>query len=175
MLNLNDLVAGGVSGAASRMVIAPLDVIKIRLQLESCPRQKIRVLSGTWSMFKTVYQEERLISLYRGNCAAMSLWVFYTATQFSIHGAMSRSLEALGPGNSKSFNQFVAGGVAGAGATVFTYPLDVLRTAFAAQGIPRRFETMRTLVAFELSTLGIHGLYVGISPALAQIIPHVGG
>ncbi len=175
MFNLNEVVAGGVSGAASRMVIAPLDVIKIRLQLESSPRQKIPIFLGMWSMFKSVYQEEGLISLYRGNCAATSLWVVYVATQFSIYGAMSRSLEALGAGNSKSLNRFVSGGVAGAGATVVSYPLDILRTAFAAQGIPRRFETMRGLVAFVLSSKGIRGLYAGISPALAQIIPQVGG
>ncbi len=174
MFKLNEIVAGGVSGAVSRMIIAPLDVIKIRLQLESSPGKRIPIFSGMWPMFTTVFQEEGFISLWRGNSAAMVLWAGYDATQFSIYGTMLRNLEALEAGNSKSMNHFIAGGIAGGGATVATYPLEIIRTAFAAQGIPPRFKTTREFVAYVLRSKGVRGLYTGMSMALVQIVPQVG-
>eukprot|EP01084_Bolivina_argentea_P028321 52661_1 len=174
MFKLTEMVAGGVSGVVSRIIIAPLDVVKIRLQLESSPGKRIPVFSGMWPMFKTVFQEEGFISLWRGNSAAMVLWAGYDAAQFSIYGTMLRNLETLGAGNSKSMNHFIAGGIAGGGATVVTYPLEIIRTAFAAQGIPPRFKTMREFVTYVLRSKGVRGFYTGMSMALVQIVPQIG-
>ncbi len=175
MVKLSEMVAGGVAGAVARMVIAPLDVVKIRLQLESTPGQRTPILTGMWPMFKAVYEEEGFISLWRGNSAALCLWAVYSATQFSIYGTLLRDLEARRAGKSKLMNRFIAGGVAGGGALVVSYPFEIIRTAFAAQGIPPRYNKTTELVAFILRSKGLRGLYTGILPAVAQIVPQVGG
>ncbi len=174
MIKLDEMVAGGISGGVSRMVIAPLDVIKIRLQLESCPRMtRIPAFSGTWSMLTTVFEEEGIKGLWRGNSSAIALWAGFDAIQFSMYGTLLRNLEALGDGNSKSMNRFIAGGISGAAATVITYPLEILRTTFAAQGTPPRFTTTGECLSYVLRTKGVRGLYAGMSMALIPIVPQV--
>eukprot|EP00624_Nannochloropsis_granulata_P006706 evm.model.NODE_50841_length_62998_cov_26.109304.13 len=69
---------------------------------------------------------------------------------------------------------FVAGGGAGLIATVATYPFDVIRTQFAAQGLPRAHETMASFVTATLRVQGWKGLFAGLAPTALQIIPRMG-
>ncbi|GLD98085.1 hypothetical protein PINS_up006782 [Pythium insidiosum] len=68
----------------------------------------------------------------------------------------------------------VNGACAGVIATIVTYPLDLFRTIFASQGVPKRFPTLASLARHTLSTRGVRGLYSGIGPALFQIAPYMG-
>lgn len=59
-----DILAGGISGGVTRMLIAPLDVIKIRFQVQSNPAQKVGnavtsyYYSGVWDSVKTIMRTE---------------------------------------------------------------------------------------------------------------------
>jgi solute carrier family 25 thiamine pyrophosphate transporter 19 len=73
------------------------------------------------------------------------------------------------------FDTFIAGGGAGLAATVATYPFDVIRTQFAAQGLPRAHETMWSFVqATVKGSQGVRGLFAGLMPTAIQIIPRMG-
>jgi solute carrier family 25 thiamine pyrophosphate transporter 19 len=122
-------VAGGLAGLTSRFVIAPLDVIKIRLQLQSRSGTTYRsaIHAG-----RTIVAQEGLTALWKGNIPAELLYVSYSMVQFVAYREAHVLLErAHYP---KSYRSFVAGASAGMCATIVTYPLDLLRTRFAAQG-----------------------------------------
>lgn len=122
-------VAGGLAGLTSRFVIAPLDVIKIRLQLQSRPGTTYR---GAIHAGKTIVAREGLTALWKGNIPAELLYVSYSMVQFVAYRETHILLEKAG--YPKSYRSFIAGASAGICATVVTYPLDLLRTRFAAQG-----------------------------------------
>ncbi|CAN0143985.1 unnamed protein product, partial [Ectocarpus fasciculatus] len=70
--------------AVSRVLTAPLDVAKIRFQLDHGATR--RYDSTLWSAMRSIYGEEGLVTLWsRGNLPAMFLWSAYTAVQFSTY------------------------------------------------------------------------------------------
>ena len=61
------------AGAGARMIVAPLDLIRIRLQLE--PNKSI------FAHVQHIATESGLRGFFRGNVPATYLWVGYTAVQ----------------------------------------------------------------------------------------------
>src|SRR5271170_5733396 len=130
-----------------RFVIAPLDVVKIRLQLQihslsdplSHDPVKLRgspIYKGTLPTIKRILREEGLTGLWKGNIPAELMYVSYSAIQFTTYRSVTLGLQSMFgkhrlPASAESF---IAGASAGAVATTATYPLDLLRTRFAAQG-----------------------------------------
>jgi len=159
------------------VLTAPFDVVKIRFQLQvgsiatAADRQRLAYQTVAGSLRK-VAREEGIIGLWRGNLAATYLWIGYGAVQFPVYEALKTELAgmpALAP-----VAAFVAGGGAGLAATVATYPFDVIRTQFAAQGLPRAHETMASFVKATLRVQGWKGLFAGLTPTALQIIPRMG-
>jgi protein required for attachment to host cells len=87
----HNIISGGVAGAGARLLIAPLDLIRIRAQLE---RRDIYPRPSILSRLQHVYQVEGGIkALFRGNLAASYLWIGYTTVQFSVYGTIKETLE----------------------------------------------------------------------------------
>ena len=122
-------VAGGVAGAGSRMATAPLDLIRIRRQLQATT--VVYPAESMWASWKKIMETEKggIAALYRGNTAAIYLWISYAAVQFAVYTPVRAAWKDL-PGAA-----FGAGAVAGVCATLATYPFDVCRTTFAARGL----------------------------------------
>lgn len=171
----DDAIAGSVAGLAGRTFTAPFDVLKIRLQLQF-NKKYISLSQG----FSTIMKEEGILSLWKGNLSASYLWVSYSMIQFVSYGSILRSLEShpykLQQRNSinNSFNIFLAGGFSGLSATLFTYPLDLMRTQFAIQGTIQKFTSMSTFMSYMYANRKIVGLYAGVNPALIGIFPYMG-
>ena len=148
-----------------------------------------------WVSMKDIYRKEGgLGALYRGNLAAIFLWIGYAAVQFSVYHRV-KSVLATETHDSKS-TSFVAGGTAGLCALLATYPLDLCRTSLVADGIlskhnvpisslcdplprdPRvgnkSASTMSSFVQHLYQTKGPWGFFAGVGPAMVQIIPYMG-
>ena len=69
---------------------------------------------------------------------------------------------------------FFAGAGAGTFATTLTYPLDLLRTRFAAQGTTRVYASLRRSIADILRAEGPRGFFQGLGAGVAQIVPNMG-
>lgn len=174
-----DAAAGAVAGVAARMVIAPLDVIKIRMQL--CTRAThVGRVTGFGSLAEmgvlavNIARKEGPLAFWAGNLPALKLYCAYSAVQFSTFGAIKRAAESSG--FSAMAVGMVAGGAAGAVATAATFPLDVLRTRGAVLGHTRTEHTIhhtaRSIVLAPVAT--VLDLYKGITPAIVQIVPYMG-
>lgn len=73
-------LAGAMAGAVSRAAVTPLDVAKIRLQLQVEGPQHARY-RGTWHCLSSMVKAEGLGSLWRGHVASQMLSVSYCAIQ----------------------------------------------------------------------------------------------
>lgn len=136
------ILAGGIAGLVSRFCIAPLDVVKIRLQLQShslsdpLSQHGINgpIYKGTVSTLRAIVQQEGITGLWKGNIPAELLYVCYGGIQFTTYRSITQLQSELPHRLPPSLESFVSGATAGAVATAATYPLDLLRTRFAAQG-----------------------------------------
>ncbi|KAL3626508.1 hypothetical protein CASFOL_030057 [Castilleja foliolosa] len=183
-----DASAGAISGGISRSVTSPLDVIKIRFQVQLEPttqwallRRETYVSSKYTSMLqatKDILREEGLPGFWRGNVPALLMVMPYTAIQFMV----LHKLKSFASGSSKSgdhinispYLSYISGAFAGCAATVGSYPFDLLRTILASQGEPKVYPSMRSALVDILQTRGYRGLYAGLTPTLVEIIPYAG-
>jgi solute carrier family 25 thiamine pyrophosphate transporter 19 len=73
-----------------------------------------------------------------------------------------------------SAESFVSGAGAGAFATAVTYPLDLLRTRFAAQGTNKVYTGLLASIKEIQRHEGSRGYFRGLSAAIGQIVPYMG-
>jgi solute carrier family 25 thiamine pyrophosphate transporter 19 len=162
-----------------------LDVIKIRLQLHyhsladplSQPINR-RTPTGIYIVARNILRHEGITGFWKGNIPAEGLYLSYGAVQFLAYRSTSQALDTLAeksnvklPGAVKSF---VAGAVAGTAATTATYPLDLLRTRFAAQGTERVYDGLLGSVRDITRTEGAAGFFRGLGAGIGQIVPYMG-
>ncbi|KAI1312406.1 mitochondrial dicarboxylate carrier protein [Xylaria venustula] len=184
---LQVVTAGATAGLISRFVIAPLDVVKIRLQLQShslsdpLSHANLRgspVYKGTIRTLQHIVRHEGITGLWKGNVPAELMYVSYAAVQFTAYRSTTLLLHRLAGDDANRLPQavesFISGAAAGATATATTYPLDLLRTRFAAQGNDRVYVSLRRAIWEIRRDEGVRGFFRGLSPGLAQIVPLMG-
>jgi solute carrier family 25 thiamine pyrophosphate transporter 19 len=85
--SVEQAISGAIAGVCSRLVIAPLDVVKIRFQLQServsllvhNPQQKYQSI---FQSIRLIIKEEGIRGLWKGNVAATYLYFTYGGVQF---------------------------------------------------------------------------------------------
>ncbi|RHZ65042.1 hypothetical protein Glove_319g153 [Diversispora epigaea] len=183
-------ICGAIAGGFSRFVVAPLDVIKIRLQLQPgrsnfnfrSKHQSISVdrkYNGIRHALFTIIKEEGPRGLWKGNLSAEYLYISYGAVQFLTYQKMQDLFKFIEKRQdnklifNKTLQPFISGAVCGTAATVATYPFDLLRTRFAAQGDKKIYEGIIHSIQNIRSQEGFYGFYRGISASIIQIIPYM--
>ncbi|KAI9228295.1 MAG: mitochondrial carrier domain-containing protein [Piptocephalis tieghemiana] len=173
-------ICGGFAGLVSRMVVAPLDVVKIRLQLQSLHHPTSPDPNRYRGILKTIQliiREEGVLALWKGNLTAQYLYLAYGAVQFSTYQRVrTMILHDQSPFKSASQTSasFIAGSASGALATVMSYPLDLLRTRLASQGKDKVYTQLIPSIRQIIRVEGVYGLYRGLLPSLLQISPYMG-
>ncbi len=175
-------LAGFMSGVITRSVVQPLDVFKIRhqLQVEAKSLAKYQSLTGT---FKTILKEEGMSAFWKGHMAAQYLSAMYMTCQFYGVDLTTRQIYTWFPNLSQSAVNRTAivsfGGLCGATfATLASFPFDVVRTRVVAQPTTNlqdpsslyyksTFNALRQISSRE----GFFGLYKGILPRLMSMGP----
>lgn len=176
-----DGVAGSLSGLGTRITVSPLDVIKIRLQLQVVRHDQGGVgvkYRGAAHALSRVIKEEGILGLWKGSMTAELLWAGYTGLHFGGYYSLQAALDQLERTNGQSSSSSrgvsrdsLCGGVAGGVATVCTYPLDLIRTRLAAQPEPKVYRGMTHAMKSVYRAEGFKGLYRGLFPTLLQAIP----
>nr|XP_058904094.1 mitochondrial thiamine pyrophosphate carrier isoform X1 [Kogia breviceps]XP_058904095.1 mitochondrial thiamine pyrophosphate carrier isoform X1 [Kogia breviceps] len=176
--NLEVAVAGSVSGLVTRVLISPLDVIKIRFQLQierlsrSDPNAKYH---GILQAGRQILQEEGPTAFWKGHIPAQLLSIGYGAVQFLSFEVLTELVHRASVHDARDFSvHFVCGGLSACVATLAVHPVDVLRTRFAAQGEPRVYKTLRNAVVTMYRTEGPLVFYKGLNPTLIAIFPYAG-
>ncbi|XP_014779968.1 mitochondrial thiamine pyrophosphate carrier [Octopus bimaculoides] len=173
--------AGALSGAVSRLLLQPLDVVKIRLQLQIEPVSKFSIGSkyhGFLHTIVTMSKEEGVKALWKGHIPAQFLTVFYGMVQFSSYEFFSKLTYHCVPNEFFSKNKplisLVCGSMSGAVSTVVVQPIDLLRTRFVAQGEPKVYKSIFSAGVRIVQQEGILGFWCGIGPSLVLVAPQTG-
>lgn len=158
-------ISGAISGFTARMAVAPLDVLKIRFQVQSETggAYAYRTMIGA---VRSIVANEGVLALWKGNTAALIMSTLYSSVQFSLIESMD-DFESSSP----LVRKLVSGGTAAAIATLTTYPLDLMRTRMAAE--PKRYPTLTGTFNSVRTRYGFRGFYFGVVPTLVQITPYI--
>ncbi|PRW34020.1 calcium-binding mitochondrial carrier S -3-like [Chlorella sorokiniana] len=160
---LERFLAGGVAGAVSRTVVAPLERLRTIMMADRSATRLGPVLRRMWA-------DGGPRGLFRGNMATVIKVFPSSAIQFAVYDACKDVMLAYsGPGVSdlSSQEKMVAGMAAGAVACTATYPLEALRTQVSvAQG--GAGSSYLAIVRSTLAERGMRGLYQGYPASLAN-------
>ncbi|XP_034254378.1 calcium-binding mitochondrial carrier protein SCaMC-3 isoform X4 [Thrips palmi] len=161
------LVAGGVAGAVSRTCTAPLDRLKVYLQVHGTKSTSIK------TCLQSMLHEGGFWSLWRGNginvlkIAPESAIKFmaYEQAKCVIRGTQARELTI--------YERFCAGSLAGGVSQTIIYPLEVMKTRLALRKTGQYksiVDAARKIYLHE----GPKSFYRGYVPNLLGIIPYAG-
>uniref|UniRef100_A0A3P8ZBZ1 EF-hand domain-containing protein n=1 Tax=Esox lucius TaxID=8010 RepID=A0A3P8ZBZ1_ESOLU len=162
------LAAGGGAGAVSRTFTAPLDRLKVLMQVHGSRSNNMCIMSGLSQMIK----EGGMRSLWRGNGMNVIKIAPESAIKFMAYEQIKRLI-----GNDKEtlgiLERFVAGSTAGVIAQSTIYPMEVLKTRLALRTTGQYssiFDCAKTIFRKE----GLGAFYKGFIPNLMGIIPYAG-
>ncbi|XP_052898721.1 mitochondrial thiamine pyrophosphate carrier-like [Anopheles moucheti] len=175
----NSGIAGGFAGCITRFICQPLDVLKIRFQLQVEPLSEQHVTSKYRTIAQStrlVYREEGLRAFWKGHNPAQVLSIIYGVAQFSSYERFNHLLRTVDTfERHQSGRNFVCGALSGTFATVITLPLDVVRTRLISQDPGRGYRSSVQGLKLIYTYEGVRGLYRGLGPSVLQIAPLTGG
>nr|XP_011465274.1 PREDICTED: calcium-binding mitochondrial carrier protein SCaMC-3 isoform X2 [Fragaria vesca subsp. vesca] len=164
-------IAGAIAGAASRTATAPLDRLKVVLQVQTSRASVVPAI-------RKIFKEDGFLGFFRGNginvvkVAPESAIKFYTYELLKnvIGENMGENKDDIG-----TAGRLLAGGMAGAVAQTAIYPLDLVKTRLqtcaseAGKG-PRLGILTKEILTHE----GPRAFYKGLLPSLLGIVPYAG-
>ncbi|XP_034176577.1 mitochondrial thiamine pyrophosphate carrier [Osmia lignaria lignaria] len=176
--NSDHAIAGAASGFITRFCCQPLDVIKIRFQLQVEPitDHHVSKYQSLVQAFYLITKEEGLFALWKGHVPAQLLSIVYGMSQFYSFHMFMKVTDSFPPLNEWIYStKFVAGAGAGLVATVISFPFDTIRTRLVAQSSKHQvykgiFHSCSCIVRHESPRVFFYGLL----PSLLQIAPHTG-
>uniref|UniRef100_A0A915DEM0 Mitochondrial carrier protein n=1 Tax=Ditylenchus dipsaci TaxID=166011 RepID=A0A915DEM0_9BILA len=147
--------AGLVSGLATRALIQPLDVLKIRFQLQEEPFEELLKENTVDCSNLSHLSDKKKASGLFGK-------VIYQPKAYQLFMALCK------------IRRFYLWALAGCTAMTAAMPLDVIRTRLVAQGKPKIYEGAFHAVCKIWTMEKIPGFFRGIVPSLTQIAPYTG-
>lgn len=166
-----EAVAGGCAGAFAKTVVAPIERVKLLMQLG-------RGNASAWQVTRTIYIEQGIWSFWRGNGPNVIRQAGTVGLNFMLMDYYkSVSAAFTNSHNSKMGAAFLSGGLAGGTCTTVLYPMEFLRTRLAMESSGH--SGMRNIFLSTLKTDGIKGMYQGYGIALLGVFlyrgVHLGG
>ncbi|TSN30228.1 Calcium-binding mitochondrial carrier protein SCaMC-1 [Bagarius yarrelli] len=162
------LFAGAVAGAVSRTGTAPLDRMKVFMQVHATKSNKISLIGG----FKQMIKEGGVSSLWRGNGVNVLKIAPETAIKFMAYEQYKKLLSS-DKGKIKTHERFMAGSLAGATAQTAIYPMEVMKTRLTLRKTGQysgMFDCAKKILRKE----GVKAFYKGYVPNILGIIPYAG-
>ncbi|KAJ1920167.1 ADP/ATP carrier protein [Mycoemilia scoparia] len=173
-----DLAAGGISAGVSKTIVAPIERVKLLLQVQASSDQIAadKRYKGIMDAFRRIPQEQGAASLWRGNLSNVIRYFPTQALNFAFKDKYKAMFPKYNPNTDfwKFFGANMAsGGLAGATSLFFVYPLDFARTRMAVDigtGANRQFSGLSQCIGSIYKSDGIGGLYQGFGMSVAGII-----
>ncbi|XP_030735304.1 mitochondrial adenyl nucleotide antiporter SLC25A23 isoform X3 [Globicephala melas] len=162
------LMAGAMAGAVSRTGTAPLDRLKVFMQVHASKTNRLNILGGLRSMI----QEGGVRSLWRGNGINVLKIAPESAIKFMAYEQIKRAIW----GQQETLHvqeRFVAGSLAGATAQTIIYPMEVLKTRLTLRRTGQ-YKGLLDCAWRILEREGPRAFYRGYLPNVLGIIPYAG-
>lgn len=162
-------VCGGIAGAVSRTMTAPIDRVKVLRQME-VPEMMGKNFIRSWNL---MYKEGGITSLWRGNGVNVLKNCPESAIRFGLHGYFKTLLFPESSVNLNLEQRLLVASLAGAVSLTCTYPIEILKTRMAL-----RRSTDPKSVALCVRQIygqgGLRGFYRGYKISMLSYVPYSG-
>uniref|UniRef100_A0A8C0Y602 ADP/ATP translocase n=2 Tax=Cyprinus carpio TaxID=7962 RepID=A0A8C0Y602_CYPCA len=175
-----DFLAGGIAAAISETAVAPIERVKLLLQIQHASKQITvdKQYKGIVDCIVRIPKEQGFLSFWRGNLANVIRYFLTQALNFAFKDKY-KNIFLDGVDKRTQFWRYFAGnlasgGAAGATSLCFVYPLDFARTRLAADvgkaGAEREFTGLGNCLTKIIKSDGLRGLYQGFNVSVQGII-----
>ena len=117
------ILAGGISGAVSRTLTAPLDRLKIIMQASTKKE-------GLWKSFTNIYKHEGIYAYFKGNGTNVAKIIPETAIKFLLFDRIKKIVQD-DKGKISLKGQMISGALAGLTSQTLIYPFEITKTRMA--------------------------------------------
>lgn len=177
---MKDFMAGGISAAISKTAVAPIERVKLLLQVQHISKQipEAQRYKGMVDCFVRIPKEQGVLAYWRGNLANVIRYFPTQALNFAFKDKYKQIFLSGVDKNTQFWRYFMgnlaSGGAAGATSLCFVYPLDFARTRLAADvgkaGAEREFTGLGNCLIKIFKADGLGGLYRGFGVSVQGII-----
>ncbi|CAG5112426.1 Oidioi.mRNA.OKI2018_I69.chr2.g6643.t1.cds [Oikopleura dioica] len=166
-----NLIAGGVAGGMSLLVVYPLDFARNRLAADLVQSAGNRKFSGTLDCFRKIVKSDGVVGLYRGFALGVYGISMYRAIYFGVYDTVKPILERHSQTKIGFVPSFLLGYVISIVASIPAYPTDTLRrrmmmTSGTGENYSSSISAFRTIYAQE----GIIAFFRGWNANLLRAI-----
>lgn len=174
-----DLLSGGTAAAVSKTAVAPIERVKLLLQVQHVQKQLSadQKYKGIVDCFVRIPKEQGFTAFWRGNLANVIRYFPTQALNFAFKDTYKNLFMKGVDKKVQPVKFFMAnlasGGAAGATSLCFVYPLDFARTRLGADvgvGKKREFNGLLHCLTSIAKSDGIGGLYRGFVISVQGII-----
>jgi len=175
-----DFLAGGISAAVSKTAVAPIERVKLILQVQAANKQieAGKEYKGIIDCFVRIPKEQGFSAFWRGNLANVIRYFPTQALNFAFKDVYKQIFLGGVDQKTQFWRYFVgnlgSGGAAGATSLCFVYPLDYARTRLGADvgkgTADRQYNGLVDCIKKTLKSDGAIGLYRGFSVSVQGII-----
>ncbi|CRL00216.1 CLUMA_CG013490, isoform A [Clunio marinus] len=175
-----DFLAGGISAAVSKTAVAPIERVKLILQVQAANKQieAGKEYKGIIDCFVRIPKEQGMLAFWRGNLANVIRYFPTQALNFAFKDVYKQIFLGGVDQKTQFWRYFLgnlgSGGAAGATSLCFVYPLDYARTRLGADvgkgNADRQYTGLVDCIKKTLKTDGAIGLYRGFSVSVQGII-----
>lgn len=162
---------GGIgTGATQSLLLSPVELLKIRLQLQNKTNPAILHHKGPIDMARSIFRAQGLRGIYRG----LGITIMRDAPSHGVYfWTYEYMRERLHPGCRKTGQEtmqtmVVAGGLAGVASWICCYPLDVVKTRIQAQSATSSYSGILDCFATSVRQEGYSVLWRGLGTAVAR-------
>jgi len=177
---MTDFLAGGISAAVSKTAVAPIERVKLLLQVQHVQKHLTpdKQYKGMVDCFVRIPKEQGFLAFWRGNLANVIRYFPTQALNFAFKDKYKQVFLGGVDKNKQFWRYFMgnlaSGGAAGATSLCFVYPLDFARTRLAADvgkaGAEREFSGLGNCLTKIFKSDGLVGLYRGFGVSVQGII-----
>ncbi|KAG9273712.1 calcium-binding mitochondrial carrier protein SCaMC-1-B-like [Astyanax mexicanus] len=159
---------GCVSGAVAHAAFYPLEVLKVRLNLQQAGNY-----SGLLGCAKSIYSNESVTAFYRGFRPSLLCMIPYAGVECAVHQSIM-SWARRNPANRSDIKLLFFSFVAFACGQASSYPLAVIRTQHQAQAFTSNCQKsshiFHGLVGIYEKN-GLRGFYSGMGASFVRAVP----
>ncbi|XP_044586764.1 mitochondrial basic amino acids transporter isoform X2 [Cotesia glomerata] len=165
--------AGALAGLAQAPIICPLELAKMRLQLqENSVKSPKKIYSGPITCMIDILRQKGIRGVFTGFWVTVVREVPSLGLYFSTYELLTRNIyfNFANKNEITTFHMLMAGGFAGIGSWLFTYPIDVIKSRIQADQ-NGRYKGSIDCLKKSVREDGVKCLFRGLNSTILRAFP----
>eukprot|EP01062_Namystynia_karyoxenos_P010684 TRINITY_DN13800_c0_g1_i1.p1 TRINITY_DN13800_c0_g1~~TRINITY_DN13800_c0_g1_i1.p1 ORF type:complete len:343 (+),score=110.98 TRINITY_DN13800_c0_g1_i1:115-1029(+) len=161
----------GVSACCGAAFTNPVDVVKIRMQVdgEAAKREgRPKRYTGMTSGMRTIFAEEGMRGLYKGVGASLCREMSYSGIRFGAYETFKELFGAKDPKNTPLWKKLASGACSGAFGSAIANPCDLVKIRMQSDIAGTRYRNVFAAWGDIFRAEGVRGLYVGVAQTVQR-------